>query len=222
MSGQSHQSHLPASESSIPLKGKKPTSNTKTCLFEGGVEGLQSVLQTRGSSVPTWRGRGKRGLGKSALLTPPGSAGGSPSQAAQHGSQQLLVTDADGRGSRAAFSYGLCRAPSCCPFCQPSTRLFHDGASSSHGGQEESRLCSSSSSLLSPWLQQDGRCITSQHPSVPAPSCRTTAWPRSPCHRCSGPPLRQVIPAPANVASSFAGLAVTPVALPGRLTEGKG
>ena len=154
---------------------KRKKKEPKTCLFEGGVEGLQSMLQNRGCSCRLGKAGGREGFGK-ALLAPPGS----PIQAARHGSQQLLLTDGDGRGPRNTFSYELCTALSCRTPCLPPPRPFprrsewltRDGSSTpgmgaaqGHAwGQDESRPSSSSSSLLSSRLQQDGRRSMSHHP----------------------------------------------------------
>lgn len=104
------------------LKEKKPN---QSCFSKGGVDGLRSVWQTRGCSSQLGKA-GRRESFRTALLAPRGSPS-SPALAARHGSQQLLLTGADGHGPLDAFSYGPCLPPAR-PFPPRSQRLTWDGS----------------------------------------------------------------------------------------------
>lgn len=194
--------------------------------------GCRTCCKTEDAPADLARQGGRDGFRK-ALLTPLGSAAGSLAQAAWHGSQQLLLTDADGRGPRDAFSYGVCTAPTCRTPCRPPARPFPrrseclawDG--SMHGGRM-SRDPPRPPPCCSP--HGCGRtgglscCITrggcrrlcaarsgAEQPGQPLPPAQG--------HLRAGRPF--VSPA-ANLASPFAGLAAASAALPGRLAKGTG
>lgn len=195
--------------------------------------GCRTCCKTEDAHADSVRQGGREGFRK-ALLTPLGSAASSLAQAAWHGSQQLLLTDADGRGPRDAFSYGVCAAPSCrmpClplarPFPRRSERLAWDG--STHGGRmsrdppRPPPCCSPHSCGRTGGLSC---CITRG-------GCRHLCAARSqvqnsqgnPCHRLRATSAagRSFISPAANVASPFAGLAAASAALPGRLAKGTG